>query len=141
MSRIFVVSLLTIALAGLCLADSHEKHAYQKAAAIHDLMEVMVKPSMDKIKAMSEAGGPANTDEWKEANSAASLLVEAAQLIRMDGRIKDDVWSDSSERVVAAARDMMMGAYRMDPESYNAALEATGAACKSCHDVHKKDKN
>ncbi len=54
MSRIFVVSLLTIALAGLCLADSHEKHAYQKAAAIHDLMEVMVKPSMDKIQAMSK---------------------------------------------------------------------------------------
>ncbi len=81
MSRIFVVSLLTIALAGLCLADSHEKPAYQKAAAIQDLMEVMVKPSMDKIQAMSKAGGPANKDEWKEANSAASLLVEAAQLM------------------------------------------------------------
>ena len=136
MKKIF--SLVT--LAGLMAAGLPAEHVYKKAAAVQDLMEYMVKPAMDKIKTYREAGGPANKDEWQEAYGAISMVNEAAQLVLMDGRVKDDAWSDGAEEVIEAARSAMVGAYRMDAGGYNSGLKAMSAGCKTCHQIHKKDK-
>ena len=104
-------------------------------------MEMVVKPSMGKINAMKKAGGPANKKEWKTANAAASIIGEASQLMLLGGRVKDDAWRNGANEVIAAAGKTMMGAYRMDMESYSAGLEAMSAGCKTCHKVHKKDKD
>ena len=58
----------------------------------------------------------------------------------MDGRVKDDAWEQGAEQVIAAARDAMMGAYRMDADGYNKGTKAMMGGCKTCHDVHKKKK-
>ena len=116
------------------------EHVYKKKASVHDLMEYMVKPAMAKIKTFREAGGPSEREEWQTAFGAISMVAEAGQLVLMDGRVKDEVWSQGANDVVAAAQDAMMGAYRMDPDGYNQGLKAMSAGCKTCHDVHRKDK-
>ena len=98
----------------------------------------MVKPSMAKVKAYREAGGPSSKEEWQTAFGAVSMVVEAAQLVLMDGRVKDEPWKQGAEEVVAAGRNAMLGAYRMDADGYSKALRAMSAGCKTCHDVHKK---
>ncbi len=130
---------LACAVVGTSLADSQEEYVYKKAASAHEIMEYMVEPAMDKIKAYREAGGPSDKAEWKKAFGAVSMVSEATQLMLMGGRVKDDAWRDGANAVVAAARDTMMGAYRMDADGYNKGLKAMSAGCKTCHKVHKKD--
>ncbi len=134
-------AVLALALTGVGSADNHEGFEYKKVATPHDIMEMVVKPSMGKINAMKKAGGPANKKEWKTANAAASIIGEASQLMLLGGRVKDDAWRNGANEVIAAAGKTMMGAYRMDMESYSAGLEAMSAGCKTCHKVHKKDKD
>ena len=138
MKRILLACALVLATAGAVGANDDGGFAYKKAAAVNHLMEYMVKPSMDTVKAYREAGGPSGKEEWQTAFGAVSMVVEAAQLTLMDGRVKDDPWKDGAEQVVAAGRDAMLGAYRMDANGYAKALKAMNAGCKTCHDVHKK---
>lgn len=127
-------------MAGICaVADSDGGHAYKKAASVQVLMEYMVKPAMDRVKAFGEAGGPSDKAEWQKAFGAVSMVNEASQLVLMDGRVKDDAWRDGASKVIAGSRDAMLGAYRMDADGYDSALKAMRGGCKTCHDVHKKD--
>ncbi len=138
MRKILLACCLACGLGGVPLAaDGFE---YEKAASVHDIMEYMVKPAMAKIKGYREAGGPASKEEWQKAFGAVSMVTEASQLILMDGRVKDDAWKDGAEQVIAAARDAMMGAYRMDGDGYSKGVKTMSGGCKTCHDVHKKDK-
>ncbi len=128
------------ALAGAMVGTLQAEHTYQKAATVNHLMEYMVKPAMAKVKAYREAGGPADKEQWQTAHGAISMVNEAAQLVLMDGRVKDDAWKTGAEKVIEAARSAMLGAYRMDPDGYNGGVKAMMGGCKTCHDVHKKDK-
>ena len=138
MRRILPACTLVLFMTGAVGANDDGGFAYKKAAAVNHLMEYMVKPSMDTVKAYREAGGPTGKEEWQTAFGAISMVVEAAQLTLMDGRVKDDPWKQGAEEVVAAVRDAMLGAYRMDADGYSKALKALSAGCKTCHDVHKK---
>ena len=140
MRRILLAGISICVLSAVVRADNLNGHTYKKAASVNDLMEYMVKPAMGKIKAYREAGGPSGKDEWQKAFGAVSMVNEASQLVLMDGRIKDEAWRDGASQVVAASKDAMMGAYRMDADGFNAGLKAMAAGCKTCHDVHKKDK-
>ena len=139
MKKIWIAAIVACAMAGSAYAND-EGHQYKKTAAVQSLMEYMVKPAMAKIKQYREAGGPANKDEWQQAYGAISMVTEAAQLTLMGGRVKDEAWSDGSKQVIEAAQGALMGAYRMDADGYNKGVKAMSAGCKTCHDVHKKDK-
>ncbi len=139
MRSVLFAMAMALAVTLVAAAESQQEHAYKKAASVHDLMEYMVKPAMDKIKAFGEAGGPSGKDEWQKAFGAVSMVNEASQLVLMDGRAKDDAWKDGAAKVVAGSREAMMGAYRMDAAGFNSSLKAMRGGCKTCHDVHKKD--
>ena len=140
MSRLRVRLALVAVVASVMAVSLQAEHVYKKAAAVNDLMAYMVKPAMDQIKVFREAGGPADKDQWQTAYGAISMVTEAAQLVLMDGRVKDDAWSDGAEQVIEAARSAMLGAYRMDANGYSSSIRQMQAGCKTCHDVHKKDK-
>ncbi len=139
MRVIAVAATLGCLFGGAALADDQE-FSYKKAASVQAIMAYMVKPANGLIKEFREAGGPSAKEEWQEAFSAIAMINEATQLIMMDGRPKDDVWNEGAKKVIAGSRDAMMGAYRMDAGGYGSGLKAMGAGCKTCHDVHKKDK-
>ncbi len=138
--NLLAATVIALVVTQFVVADNHEGHVYKKAASVHDLMEYMVKPAMDRIKAFGEAGGPSDKDEWKKAFGAVSMVNEAAQLTLMDGRVKDEAWTEGANKVVARSQEAMMGAYRMDLASFDGGLKAMRGGCKTCHDVHKKDK-
>ena len=126
-----------LALTALVFAEDHE---YKKNATAHDWMEVVVKPTMDNLAAMKKAGGPQEKKDWKHSNAWASVLAESAQLMLMDGRVKDDVWEDGAKQMIAGAEATMKASMRMDAEGWNAGLGQMGASCRACHKVHKPKK-
>ena len=99
------------------------------------------KPSMDGLAAMMKAGGPKDDKEWEQAQQQAAILAETAQLLLMGTRPLDqDVWIKSSNRLREAAIVSAKAAEGKDLDAWKASLGAIGAACKSCHSVHKKPK-
>lgn len=140
MKKTWIAAFIACAMSGAVYANDSEGHQYKKTAAVNVLMEYMVKPAMAKIKEYREAGGPADKEQWQAAHGAITIVAEANQLVLMDGRIKDEAWSDGARQVLEAAQGAMMGAYRMDADGFNKGVKAMSAGCKTCHDVHKKKK-
>lgn len=140
MKKTWIAAIIACAMSGAVYANDNEGHVYKKTAAVQQLMEYMVKPAMAKIKEYREAGGPADKEQWQAAYGAITMVAEANQLVLMDGRIKDEAWSDGAKQVIEAAQGAMMGAYRMDADGLNQGVKAMSAGCKTCHDVHKKKK-
>ena len=128
---------LSLTAAGIVAAGDH---AYSKMATPHDLMEVVVKPNMDKLGAMRKAGGPKEMKDWKHVNAWASMLGESGQLMLMEGWVKDEAWRDGATKLVDAAKATMTAAMRQDADGLNAAMGGIGAGCKTCHAVHKPKK-
>ncbi len=137
MKRLIAVIAAALALTALVFA---EDHSYQKKATAHDLMEVVVKPTMDQLAAMNKAGGPQEKADWKHANAWASVLAESSQLLLMDGRVKDEVWSDGAKQMLEGAEATMTASMRMDAEGWKAGLGKMGGGCRTCHNVHKPKK-
>ncbi len=133
MKKLLSVSFLVLAVSGLVYAA----HAYEEVASVHDIMEVVQKPSMDAIVAIAKAGGPQSDDDWKSVKKHASILSESTQLILMGSRVKDEVWTKGAEAVIAAAKQTVAAADKHDPEGFKAGSGAIGRGCRTCHNVHK----
>jgi len=129
---------LAIALAaGLALAQT-----YQSVATPKHIMAGIQKPTMDGLAAMNKAGGPKDDKEWQIAEQGAAVLAETAQLLLMGDRPKDqDVWVKSSQRLHQAATGSAKAAAAKDLEAWKGSMGQMGGACRSCHNVHRKDKD
>lgn len=139
MKKLLLATFIVVGTVGLLSADHHETQ-YEGIASVHDLMEDIVKPNMDRLAAMRKAGGPQNAKEWKRAYRAASVLAEGAQLTLLGGRVKDQVWSDGAHQALSAARDVMAAAKAQDMDAWMAGVGAASKGCRICHKAHKPKK-
>ena len=112
-------------------------HVYEEVASAHDLMDYIMKPSMDKLVAINKAGGPQSEKDWKHAKAHGSILAETGQLLLMAGRIKDDVWEKGASRVITGAKESLAAAETMDVNKWRTAAGSIGRGCRGCHKVHK----
>jgi cytochrome c556 len=133
MKSLIYVLCLTLAAAGLVYAD----HAYEEVASVHDIMEVIQKPSMDAVVAIAKAGGPQSDKDWKAVKMHASILAESTQLTLMGSRVKDEAWTKGANEVIAAAKGAMTAADAKDMDGFKAASGGLGRGCRTCHNVHK----
>ena len=131
--------MLALSVSGLVFADHHET-SYKKIATVHDLMGVVVKPSMDALAEMKKAGGPADKDQWKKANAHASTIAEMGQLMLLDGRVKDEPWEDGAKKMLEAAKATMTASMRQDTAGWMEGLTGMSGGCRTCHKVHKPKK-
>jgi cytochrome c556 len=114
---------------------------YTGVASSKQIMAGVQKPAMDGLAAMLKAGGPKDDKEWEVAQQNAAVLAETAQLLLMGTRPLDqDVWLKTSNRLHQAAVTSMKAAEAKDLAAWKASLGNMGGACKSCHNVHKKQK-
>jgi len=132
----FMLCLLMLSYA--VLAQAPEYHA---VASTKQIMAGVQKPAMDSLAAMLKAGGPQDEKEWETAQRQAAVLAETAQLLQMGNRPLDQgVWIKSSQRLQETAAESAQAAEAKDLAAWKTSLNNMGAACKSCHDVHKKKK-
>ena len=138
MKKLALVAVLALSVG--VLASAHEEDSYKKIATVHDIMEAVVKPNMDKLAEMKKAGGPTDEKDWKHANAYASVIAEASQLMLLDGRIKDQAWEDGAKQSVEGGKASMTAAMRQDTEGWMKSLDMLGGGCRTCHKVHKPKK-
>ncbi len=135
--RMRLLSVLAGAVAAVVLAQS-----YTGVATPKQIMAGVQKPAMDSLAAMNKAGGPKDDKEWEVAQQGAAVLAETAQLLLMGERPKDqDVWVKSSQRLHTAAVGSTKAAEAKDLKTWQASIGQMGGACRSCHNVHRKDKD
>ena len=133
MRKFTLVLFLAFSLPALPGAD----RAYEGIASAHDLMDYVVKPSMNRLVAINKAGGPQSEKDWKHAKAHASILAETSQLLLMAGRIKDDVWEKGARRVMTGATASLAAAEALDVNAWRTAAGSIGRGCLGCHKVHK----
>jgi cytochrome c556 len=133
MRKIAIVAALAVLGAGLIYAD----HTYEGVADVHDIMEVVQKPSMDHLAAIMKAGGPQSDDDWKHSKAYASILSETTQLLLMGGRVKDDVWTAGANNVIAGAKAAVAASEAKDLGAWKGGVGQMGKGCRTCHKVHK----
>ncbi len=133
MRKLTLALFLGFTLTALPAAD----HPYEGIASPHDLMDYVVKPSMDRLVAINKAGGPQSEKDWKHAKAHASILAEMSQLLLMAGRIKDDVWEKGADQVIKGAKASLVAAEALDVNAWRTAAGSIGKGCRGCHKVHK----
>jgi cytochrome c556 len=132
----FLVALLAAA----CLLSAQGPD-YHGVASAKQIMAGIQKPAMDSLAAMLKAGGPQDEKEWETSQRQAAILAETAQLLLMGNRPLDqDVWVKSSQKLHEASVACAKAAEAKDLAAWKTSLANMGAACKSCHNVHKKQK-
>jgi cytochrome c556 len=133
MRKIAIFVALAVLGAGLTYAD----HTYEGVAEVHDIMELVQKPSMDQLAAIMKAGGPQSDDDWKHSKAHASILSETTQLLLMGGRVKDEVWTSGATTVIGGAKAAVAASEAKDLAAWKAAVGQMGKGCRTCHKVHK----
>ena len=112
---------------------------YHPVATTKQLMMGISKPAMDGLAQMAQAGGPKDDKEWDKAAAWAAAIGESAELLTLGDRPKDkEVWTTSSQKLHEASTASIKAAGAKDVDAWKAANGSMGAACKSCHSVHRK---
>jgi hypothetical protein len=113
------------------------------AASVKQIMRGIVAPASTAIydavsTTVTEQGTkdvfPRNDRDWERVGSSAMALVEAANLLKVEGRARDGGdWPRMSDAMVKAAMQSYRAAERKDTEALLAAGEVLNNSCDSCH--------
>jgi cytochrome c553 len=137
--RLMRVACLAVALAA-CTA---EQAPPPTRLSIKELMERVIDPPADRfwessgtiITAAGEKSRAPTTDAgWQDAANAAATLVEAANLLMMPGRKRDDAeWMQYARQLQKTATAGMKAAQAKDEKAVFDTGGEIFLACRSCH--------
>jgi hypothetical protein len=112
-------------------------------ASVLELMDGIVAPGAqviyDSVATIVDKDGvketrPRNDREWANVAGNAAALIEAAELLKMEGRAKDSTdWVAIASAMGAAAADARAAAQKQDPEAILGAGEKLNNSCDNCH--------
>ena len=112
-------------------------------ASVKQIMQGMVTPASNAVyNAVSttvtqkgtEEVFPRNDREWQIVGSNAMTLIEAANLLKVDGRAKDnDAWVRMSDAMSTAAMQSYRATEKKDVDALLASGEVLNNSCDSCH--------
>jgi hypothetical protein len=112
-------------------------------ASVKQLMQGIVIPASAVIynavsTTVTEKGTeevfPRNDQEWENVGSNALALIEAANLLKVDGRAKDaDDWMRMSDAMATGARQSFEATQKKDIEALLASGETLNNSCDGCH--------
>ena len=144
---LLVVSLLMflsgIAFIVLAAKDAGKVPAAPPVASVKQMMQGVIIPASATVynsvsTTITEKGTdevfPRNDQEWENVGSSAMVLIEAANLLKVEGRAKDDTdWARMSDAMATEARQVFQATEKKDVEALLAAGEPLNASCDSCH--------
>jgi cytochrome c556 len=117
-------------------------------ASIKEIMNGMITPASDAVfaavstsvtKAGIEEKAPKNDAEWQALTNQAAMLVEAGNLMLVDGRLKDKgEWVKLSQTFIDASKVALDGARARKADAVFASGEAIDKICDSCHEKYQK---
>jgi hypothetical protein len=112
-------------------------------ASVLELMDGIVAPAAqvvyDSVATVVDKEGvketrPRNDREWQRVAGNAAVLIEAAQLLQMEGRTREgEDWPMIAKAMGDAATQVRAAAQKKDPEGILAAGEQLNNSCDNCH--------
>jgi hypothetical protein len=119
---------------------------YNTTLTMKQLMEWVIDAAADEVWEsvaiiITEKGenhkAPKTDEEWARVRAGAATLVEAGNLLMMQGRARDDKWLAAAKRMSDAAMIALQATEKKDVE----ALFDSGAtiynACSACHSAYR----
>ena len=127
----------------LAAREAGKEPAAAPVASVKQLMQGLIIPASATIynsvsTTISEKGTeevfPRNDQEWENIGSNALALIEAANLLKVDGRAKDDGdWMRMSDAMATAAQKSYEATQKKDVEALLASGEGLNNSCDTCH--------
>ena len=127
----------------LAAREAGKAPASAPVATVKQMMQGVVTPASAAIynavsTTITEKGTeetfPRNDREWENVGSHAMALVEAANLMKVDGRAKDTTdWMRMSDAMATAAMQSYRATEKKDVEALLASGEVLNNSCDNCH--------
>lgn len=112
-------------------------------ASVLEIMDGIVAPAAqvvyDSVSTVVTREGiqetrPKNDREWRNVAGSAAALIEASELLKMEGRAKDQGdWAMIATAMAAAAAETRAAAQKQDAEGILAGGEKLNNSCDNCH--------
>jgi hypothetical protein len=112
-------------------------------ATVLEIMDGIVSPGAqvvyDSVATIVDKDGvketrPRNDREWQNVAGNAAALIEASELLKMEGRAKDQAdWVTISTAMGVAAAEARAAAQKQDAEGILGAGEKLNNSCDNCH--------
>ena len=117
-------------------------------ASMKEIMNGMVTPASDAVfaavstsvtKQGTEEKAPKDDAEWQALANKAAMLVEAGNLMLVDGRLKDKGdWVKLTQAYIDASKVALDAARAHKPDAIYASGEAIDKSCDACHEKYEK---
>jgi hypothetical protein len=129
--RVFGIFLL----AGMAMAQAP---SYHEVASIAQLMQGLVDPTSKAIAEAVKEAGPADDRAWKTVQSRAVMLQEAAQLLMVGKRVKDqEAWIKAAQAMNDVGANIAKAAEEKNLASLQAAAGTMTSSCRGCHTAYR----
>jgi len=139
--------LFLVAAAAVAQAPSSDKSAFkpQPAGNLKQVMRGILLPNSDAIFKVADAA-PKTDKEWADVQNSAIAIAEAAALIAMPGRLRENGepvpvtrpdWIKFSQELADAAKATYKAAQSKSQDAVNMSTDRLTDACDSCHMVYR----
>jgi cytochrome c556 len=139
--RIFVL----VFLAGVATAQAPPSFKPKPFGNLKQVMRGILRPNSDIIFNVQSAP-PKNDTEWNSVENAAIAVEEAANLITLAGRVREDGetvpvykanWNKWAQGVVDAGQACFKAARAKSVDKVNECTDKLADSCSNCHDVYR----
>ncbi len=113
---------------------------------LKQLMNWVIDPAADMIwdsvQFVSTESGtkeirPRNDEQWATVRTGAATVIEAGNLLMVEGRARDNAgWMQAARRLSAAGQSALKAVDAKDPEAVFSAGTQIDDACEGCHDQY-----
>ncbi len=111
-----------------------------RPAATKFLMRGISQPNCKGIADLLKESGPSDAKAWETVTCHASCLNELSIVLMQDGRCPDAIWAGASKSLGEGSAALLAVIEKKDLEGARSAFKTVTDSCKSCHDVHHKQK-
>ncbi len=139
------VAIVAVAALGLACSQSpqSEPPPFQPVSTVGQLMHDVVYPHAHQVwKSVgtivtaegTEEIRPRSDLEWEDVHSGARTLMEAGNLLMMDGRaIDNEAWMEHCRELIEASATVLKSAEAYDADAVFTQGELIYNACQNCH--------
>jgi cytochrome c553 len=132
-----ILGWLLLAGATMAQAPVTETPAPKPIGTIAELMDHLIYPTSDAIFYVASRA-PNNDVEWNELQAKTLILAEAANLLMMPGRARDqDGWMKDAKLLQDAGTAAFRAAKARDLAKLSAMNDQMYAACVACHNDYR----
>lgn len=132
-----------------CQQDQNQQRtpSFDASISVDELMHLVIEPSADVLWDSAgfimtlegeESLTPTDDEGWLAVESAAAVIVESGNLLKLSDRIPEDgnLWIDFSDQMTLVGHQALQATTDRDGDALFQAGADLYQSCLNCHDVY-----